>query len=304
MYMHDLITFGSITADLYFKADELTTKENRFYLAIGGKYFIKDYKLCIGGGGANVAIGVKKNRLKTAVCGLVGNNVFRKAILHQLTLKRVSKKLLLFKQKHDNISVVLLKEDGSRTTLKSENSQQALDINKRIMNKLNKTRSVYFGNLPDVSIQERSSLMSKLKNKGILVITNLGTLDTRRKKTDLLPILKMTDILILNRYEAAELIKKDAKKLDLKINIFKFLPILKGKVLIITDAEHGSYGYDDANVYYQKAITPKKIIDTTGAGDGYTSGFIAEYLKTQDIKQSMKKGAYYAAKILSRIGAN
>ena len=186
--MYDLITFGSITADLYFKADELTTKGNRFYLAIGGKYFIGGFKSFIGGGGANVAVGVKKNRLKTAVCGLVGNNVFRKAILHQLTLKGVAKNFLLFKQKHDNISVILLKEDGSRTTLKSENSQQTLDINKRIMNKLNKTRSVYLGNLPDVSIYERSRLLSHLKSKGILIITNLGTLDTRRKNKEVEPI--------------------------------------------------------------------------------------------------------------------
>jgi len=302
--MYDLITFGKITADLYFKADNLTTKGNRLYLALGGKYFIEGFEMHVGGGGANVAIGVKKNRLKTAVCGLVGNNVFRKAILHQLTLKRVSKNFLLFKQKHDNISVILLKKDGLRTILNYEGNQQSLTLSKKILKRLDKTRSVYFGNLPYLSISERAKLMKNFKNKGVFIFTNLPTIDTRRKKNDLLPILKMTDILIVNKYEAAELLKKDTKKLNLKINILNFLPILKGKLLIITDAENGSYAYDDEKVYYQKAIRPNKIVDTTGAGDGYTSGFIAEYLKTQDIKQSMKKGAYYASKIIGRIGAN
>lgn len=302
--MHDLITFGSITADLYFKADELTTKNNRFYLAIGGKYFIKEYKLCIGGGGANVAIGVKKNRLKTAVCGLIGNNVFRKAILHQLTLKRVAKKFLLFKQKHDNISVVLLKKDGSRTTLKSENKQTSLHLNKKVLNRLDNTRAVYIGNLPDISIKDRVKLIKHLKEKNIEIFLNLGIIDIRKKQTELIPLFRHIDILIQNKFEMSELLNKNPKEINLKRNIKKDLKMFKGKLLVVTDAENGSYCYDEKNIYFQKAIKPNKIIDTTGAGDGYTAGFIAEYLKTQDIKKSMRKGAYYAAKIISRIGAN
>lgn len=302
--MYDLITFGSITADLYFNAEELTVKGKRFYLAIGGKYFINDFKLNIGGGGANVAIGVKKNRMKASVCGLVGNNEFRKAILHKLTLKGISKKFLVFKQKHDNISVILLKKDGSRTTLKSENRQQSLHLNKRILNSVLKSRAVYFGNLPNISVEERASLMTKVKNKDILLFLNLGTVDTKRKLNKLLPILKLADALILNRYEFSELIKKDPKKINLKTFSIKNISYLKNKLLLVTDAKDGSFAYFENKIYYQKAISPNKIIDTTGAGDGYTAGFIAEYLKTQDIKKSMRKGAFYAAKIIGRIGAN
>ncbi len=302
--MYDLITFGSITADLYFKADELTRKGNRYYLAIGGKYFIKDYKLFIGGGGANVSIGVKKNRLKTAVCGLLGNNNFRKAILHQLTLKGISKKYLLFRQKHDNISIVLLNKDGERTTLKSENIDHTFAFNENKFHQYSKTRAVYFGNLTDVEIKDRLKLLKYLKAKEVKIFLNLGIHDIRNKKEEILPLLQLADILIQNKYEIAEFLNLNPKKINLKINLKKILKKFKGKYLIVTDAEDGSYCYDDANIYYQKAIKPNKIIDTTGAGDGYTAGFIAEYLKTQDIKKSMRKGAYYASKILARIGAN
>ena len=302
--MYDLITFGSITADLYFKADELTRKGNRYYLAIGGKYFIKDYKLFIGGGGANVSIGIKKNRLKTAVCGLLGNNNFRKAILHQLTLKGISKKYLLFKQKHDNISIVLLNKDGERTTLKSENKDYTFAFNENKFHQYSRTRSVYFGNLTDVEIKDRLKLLKYLKTKKVEIFLNLGIQDIRNKKTEILPLLQLSDILIQNKYEISEFLNLDPKKINLRNNLKKMIKKFKGKYLIVTDAEGGSYCYDNDNIYFQKAIKPNKIVDTTGAGDGYTAGFIAEYLKTQDIKLAMKKGAYYAAKILGRIGAN
>ena len=48
----------------------------------------------------------------------------------------------------------------------------------------------------------------------------------------------------------------------------------------------------------------KKIVDTTGAGDGYTAGFISSFIKSKGIQKSMKKGAECASKIIEKIGSN
>jgi len=304
MNMYDLITLGNITSDLYFQADKLTTKDKRFYLAIGGKYFLEGFKLSVGGSGANVAIGAKKNRLKSAVCGVIGNNEFRKAILHKLKLKGVSLKLILFKQQHMNLSVIFLRNNGSRTVINYETPRQDLRVSERFLKKLKNTRAVYLGNLPDVPLKERIMLLKFFKKNKTMIIVNLGTVDTVRNKKEIVPLLSLSDILIVNRFEAAELLKRDPKKLDLKKNMIALLPDLKNNILVITDAEKGSYAYENNKVYYQKSIKPTKVVDTTGAGDAYTAGFISEYLKSEDVKKSMKRGAYYAAKIIAKIGAN
>ncbi|MEX1052692.1 MAG: carbohydrate kinase family protein, partial [Patescibacteria group bacterium] len=187
--MYDLITFGNITSDLYFEADKLTTKDKRFYLAIGGKYFLDGFKLAVGGSGANVAIGAKKNRLRTAVCGVVGNNEFRKAILHKLKLKGVSQKLILFKQKHTNLSVIFLKGDGTRTIINYETPKQDIKISEGFLKRNKNTRAVYLGNLPDVPLNERIKLLKFFKNNKIITIVNLGTVDTVKNKKELSPLL-------------------------------------------------------------------------------------------------------------------
>ncbi|MFH1827536.1 MAG: carbohydrate kinase family protein [bacterium] len=302
--MYDLITFGNVTSDLYFDANNLTTKGKRFYLAIGGKYFVEDYYHFVGGGATNVAIGVRKNRIKSAICGVVGNNEFRKAILHKLKLKKVSLKMILFKQQHLNLSVIFLKKDGSRTIINYETPKQDLLINNQLLKKLKNTRSVYLGNLPDVPLKERIKLLFYLKKHNIITFLNLGSSDLKKNKKDLIKLITFTDVLIMNRYEFSELVKKNPKGLNLKSNLLKLIPDLKQKLLVITDAENGSYAYFENNIYYYRAIKPKKIIDTTGAGDAYTAGFISQYLKTEDIKKSMRRGAYYASKIIGRIGAN
>ena len=70
--MYDLISIGNISIDLYFKGDALTFQNNRFQLAVGGKYFADHFYTGIGGGGVNIAIGASKFGLNTAVLGTVG----------------------------------------------------------------------------------------------------------------------------------------------------------------------------------------------------------------------------------------
>ena len=116
-------------------------------------------------------------------------------------------------------------------------------------------------------------------------------------------LVELFDVLIINSYEFSDLIKRPYKKIDFKKLEIK-LPYLKDRILIITDAEKGSYGYFNDQIYYQDIVKPKKIVDTTGCGDAYTAGFIAQYIKSLNIESSMYTGAKYAAEKLSRIGAN
>lgn len=301
--MLDLITIGGIGADLFFKADNLTTKDKRYFLALGGKYYLNDFHFKIGGSAANIAIGVKKNGLKTAPCAIIGNNVFRKHITHHLKLKKISTNLTIFKQNYSNISIILLKENGDRTIINYETEHDHPAEDKVILRKIKKTQAVYLGNLPDVSFSERERLLRQLKKRSVFVFANFGAKDCCKPKKRLKRLLKYVDILILNAHELSSLAKKPYNRINFSKNILWIIPA-KIKVLVVTDAEKGSYGYERDKVYFQKAIKPSMIVDTTGAGDGYTAGFISSYLRNEDVELAMRKGAQYASRILSKIGAN
>lgn len=299
----DLITIGNISADLYFKADKLTMRNKRYFLALGGKYYVNDFYFKIGGSAANVAIGAKKNRLKIAPCAIIGNNPFRKQIIHFLKLKGIPTSLSMFKQNYSNISVILLKEDGERTIVNYETEHDHPAEDKVILRKMKKTRSVYLGNLPDISLRERERLLRQLKKRNVFIFANFGAKDCCKPKRKLKQLLKYIDVLILNTHEFSKLAKKPYVKINFSKDVSKMVP-MKNKILIVTDAEKGSYGYTEGKIFYQKAIRPKRIVDTTGAGDGYAAGFISEYLKSEDIQKAMRRGSRCASKILSQIGAN
>ena len=46
-----------------------------------------------------------------------------------------------------------------------------------------------------------------------------------------------------------------------------------------------------------------KLVDTTGAGDLFAAGFLAEYIRSQDLESSGKEGVKMASIIIQQFGA-
>lgn len=304
--MTDLISVGDTTIDLYFKGDSLTKNGARFQLAVGGKYFVNHFHVGVGGGGANVALNVARAGYKVILISKIGHNHFEKVILDRLKRASVSVKLSQFEDDYYNLSAVLLTEKGERTIINYQNQHEHLlnDLYWQRVASVHQTKMVYFGNLPDVSLTERKVLIRKLREISQRLIINLGVNDCRRDRDQLKDFFRFADGLIINRYELADLIRKKAADLNLKNNLLYFLPEFKDKFLVVTDAEKGSYGYEKGRAYYFPPAKVKKIVDTTGAGDAYTAGFISQYLKTANLFLAMKEGTRFAGRILTQIGAN
>jgi fructokinase len=47
----------------------------------------------------------------------------------------------------------------------------------------------------------------------------------------------------------------------------------------------------------------EKVLDLTGAGDLFASGFLKEYLDQSNIKKCLQSGSELAAKVIQKIGA-
>ena len=302
--MFDLVSIGGISIDLFFSGDSLTFKDNRFQLAVGGKYMADYLYEGVGGGGANVAIGASKLGLKSAVLGAIGDNPFKEAILKELTEARVSSNLCHFEKDYLNISSILLTPSGDHSIIHFVPPHENIIHSEMDLNKFIGSKVVYMGNLPDVSLEERLKILHFLKRNNILTVVNLGVKDCRRPFHELEKFIEGIDILIMNTHEFAEAIKKTYEEIDFLQNIASRYNFLRETIVIVTDGEKGSYGYHDENLYFQKAIEPAVIKDSTGCGDGYTAGFIAEFIKADNVKLAMQNGALYASHILEKIGAN
>ena len=104
------------------------------------------------------------------------------------------------------------------------------------------------------------------------------------------------DIVVADEDEVNALLQTDnfddtMKALDHYDNLFAITRSEKGSVIV-----HG----DETVV--QSASPVQKIVDTTGAGDAYTAGFLYGWTHGKSLKESAELGTFCATRVIQQIG--
>ena len=73
--------------------------------------------------------------------------------------------------------------------------------------------------------------------------------------------------------------------------------------MIVTAGERGVFYNKDGNVENIPAMTPREIVDTTGAGDTFCGNFVAKTLKGYSKEEAIKTGVLASTLKLEKLGA-
>lgn len=75
------------------------------------------------------------------------------------------------------------------------------------------------------------------------------------------------------------------------------------KLFVVTLGASGSVALTGRERLACPAAPVDRVVDTTGAGDTFAAGFLAEYTATGDVLASLKRGATEAAGTIQRVGS-
>jgi fructokinase len=140
------------------------------------------------------------------------------------------------------------------------------------------------------------SLAKKNKTKIVMSLSDIFCVNRHREDFFKL-LIDDLDILIGNEKEMNELMQKN--NLIDSINELKKI----NKLIIITRSENGSLAVLNNEIISCKSIEVKKVLDLTGAGDLFASGFLKEYLEKSNINKCLQTGSELAARVIQKIGA-
>ena len=119
-----------------------------------------------------------------------------------------------------------------------------------------------------------------------------------RHKPHFLELVKnKLDVTFANEQEIMSLI--DAKSFDEVINFSKSL----GKIIVLTRGEKGAVAINGDEVVECGIKKDLKIVDLTGAGDLFASGFLHGHVNNMSLKESLDKGTEMSSKVIQQIGA-
>lgn len=295
--MFDIITFGSAVIDIFVDTD---AKEKGKFIAyeIGSKILIKDLRFNIGGGGTNTAVAFSRLGLKTGYIGKLDGDFGGNKVLNLLKDEKVS--FLGKIEGHANMlggySIILDSKENDRTVLTYKGLNDSVKMSDIDIKQV-KTRWLYLSSLLEDSFATQKTLANGLYKNGVKIAFNPSQYAI--KVLDLMPLLKITEILILNKEEAELVCKKNHVR---EKDLLKGLHSLGPRIVVITNRDKEVFAYDGEKKY---SLMPHKIKarERTGAGDAFASGFVAGQMVGKSIKDSLLLGLEESESVIRHKGA-
>ncbi|MEK9174376.1 MAG: carbohydrate kinase family protein [Patescibacteria group bacterium] len=303
--MYDVITIGTATRDAFVRSKDFKTISSPEFitgeglcLPLGSKMDVDDIVFATGGGATNAAVTFARQELNTACICKIGNDISGREVLANLKQEKVATNFVIEDSTNKTAySILLLSPNGERTILvyrgASEHFREG-DINLRTL----KAKWLYIaGSMP---VDVLNSVLDKAKEVNTKVAYNPSRSEIKVGLNGLGEILKKIDVLILNREEGAYLTKIDYKKEE---EIFKTLDGCVGGIVVLTDGARGALVSDGRSIFEAGIFKDQKVIDRTGAGDAFGSGFVAGLAAEKDIQYAVRLASANAASVVERVGA-
>ena len=287
----DIVTFGSAVVDTFIDT-EFNKKTGSFSYPAGEKILVEDLKSDIGGGATNVAVAFARFGFNTGCICKVGEDNDGKEIIDLLKKEKV-KFLGSISKERTGHSIILDSKGEDRTILTYKGPGNNIDLDE--LPKF-ETKWLYYSSMIGKTFKTQEVLAKKLVKDGIKLVFNPS--DYLIKKMNILPLLKMTYVLVLNKEEAEML----CKRYNLKGDILDCLREFGPKIVVVTNKDKLTYAYDGIKKY---SIKPHniKVVERTGAGDAFAAGFTAGLMVNKSLQQCLELGLKESESVLRYFGA-
>jgi fructokinase len=264
---------------------------------------IKIEKIEAGGSVANTMAGISYLGGNSSFIGKINSDEFGK--IYKTSLKKI-KVNFPYSEKNENLStgasIIFITPDSERTMCTYLGISSQLSKNDINEDHIKDYELIFLeGYLWDKGISEEmfKHVISLAKKNNIKIAMSLSDIFcvTRHRNDFFKLLVNDLNILIGNENEINELVQKN--------NLLDSMNELKkvNKIIVITRSENGSLAIANNEITNCKSIKIGNILDLTGAGDLFASGFLKEYLDKSNIKKCLQTGSELASKVIQKIGA-
>ncbi|MFC1640620.1 carbohydrate kinase family protein [Patescibacteria group bacterium] len=315
--MFNVVCFGGATQDNIIKIASTDAKfqedssANRDLLCFehGAKIPVEDAVSDVGGGALNTSVAYSQLGLKTAIVSATGQDHFSENIRKRLAQYKVDDTFLAeLTGVHTGFSTIITTFKGDRTAFVYRGSNDFISRD-------------LFADFDDLSTAEWFSISHlsgnsnnlhkdiidlKKKNPDIRIAWNPGFTQISSGLENLKPLLRLTEVLIINRREAEVLTGRSSSEETIKEDmrgIAQELLELGPKIVVISDGEGGAFVLTHKS-FYEANVFPVNLVNTTGAGDAFMAGFVSGlHYSKNDVEVALSYGSANASGVISQFGA-
>jgi len=285
----DVICFGALNLDRLYRVDRIAKE--------GEERFVKDFEECPGGSAANTAAGLARLGLKVGYIGKVAQD--REGLLLLEDFKREGvdlRGIILSKEGRSGTVMGYVDPDGERALYVDPGVNDTIGFEEIDLEYASSAESLHFTSFVGEKPLEAQRRLVEALRGDVKLSLDPGDLYARKGLTVLKPIIKRSFVVLPNERELKLLTGRDYED---------GARILMGEGVHIVAVKLGGRGCYITDGEESHLIEPFRVevVDTTGAGDAFCTGFLYGLIKKKDLYECGRLGNFVASRCIQRIGA-
>ena len=260
---------------------------------------LKIEKTISGGSVANSIVGLSQLKNEVGFLGKISDDDLGEK--YEIGLKSENVNYIYSKKKEDlptGTCLILVTPDSERTMCTFLGTAGKINENDVNVDALKKSEMIFLeGYLWDEG-EPKKAFDKAINNANKVAMSLSDKFCVDRHKSHFLDLVKnKLDIVFANEEEIMSLI--NTNNLDEVINFAREM----NKLIIVTRGEKGAISIKGSNITESGIKKNLNIVDLTGAGDLFASGYLHGYLNNFSQKHCLEKGTEMSSKIIQQMGA-
>ena len=295
-----ILTIGKATQDVFLKSSKnFIAHEHKGVkyeqLPLGKKLELDEVIFATGGNVTNAAVTFARQGLSSKYMWALGADVASEAILKDLDKENVETSGVVQDEKYRaSYSTVLLANDGERTILNFRGTKLASDGHPLDLSAIEDVDWIYISSLGDMKLLEKIiTLAARYDTK---VMFNPAGVELQ-EKAKLKALLEDVAILAVNKEEAQMIVSGQTLE-ELIRHATNYC-----SVVIISDGPNGVLATDSKEIIRAGMYEDVPVVDRTGAGDAFGSGFLSQWSQGKTLQESIIFASANSTSVVTKIGA-
>lgn len=303
----DVLSIGDVVTDAFIRLleDRAVTYENDdgkwLAMPFGTKIPFDHAEVIEGvGNAANAAVSFSRLGLNSGLVSNVGSDQYGRDIIRALNDQEVDTRFIhINPKKISNYHYVLWYKEERTILIKHEE----YDYHWPRFRETDMPKWIYFSSISKNALERYHDRVADwlTDNPEIKFAFQPGTFQMEAGVERLKELYARADVLVFNREEAANVTGGNHEDLH---DLLDKMHNIGAKVAVVTDGPAGAYASDGTSSLFMPPYPdPAPPVERTGAGDAFTSTFVAAIIKGNNIEGALQWAPINSMNVVQHVGA-
>lgn len=297
-----IVAVGAAVQDVFLShspefapVSDKSTHEQFMQLDLGAKADVNNITFSTGGGATNAAVTFARQGLPAVFMGTVGHDPAGHAVIDDLDREGVDSSHISYNEKlSTGYSVLLLAPSGERTILTYRGASTHYDAKNFDLSQVD-ANWLYVSSMAG-SFETLDKIFHQARRKGMKIMFNPGKGELKHPQK-LRALLEDVEVLSVNKEEMATLVEGTSIE-ELVMHGHHYVP-----VVIVSDGPNGVCASDGKTIVKAGMYEDVRVIDRTGAGDAFGSGFLSQWVQGKPLAECIVFASANSTSVVRFIGA-